>query len=212
MIRNNNKGMSLVELIVVIAIMVVMIGIGGFSLTMVTGSQAKQAANNMNAQLNDVKTGAMSRFDEYMIISFVDVDSYADKKAAAQDGVNESGFFADKHIATIRDNDAIREDITSDTEKARIGAGKVKITVNTSAGSYVVNSPQVAGDVDAVRIGYDRATGKLLNVYVGSVSDLVSGSGTDAGTISDITFAVGTTRQYKITFVAKTGKHKVAKN
>lgn len=207
MIRKNNKGFSLVELIVVLAIMAVMIGIGGFTLSLMIGGEAKQAATKLNAQLNDVKTGAMSRYDEYMIVSYVDVASYADKKTAAADGVPESGFYVDKHMATIRDTSSIRQDITADTEKARIGSATVKMTVVTSGGSYVLTSPKISGDVDAVRIGYDRATGKLSDVYVGTASDLTTG-GTNAGQIQEITFEGGS-KTYTITFVSETGKHKL---
>lgn len=70
--RNDNRGLSLVELIVVIAIMAVMIGGVGLSIQMLSGAEAKQAAMKLDSELNDIKTGAMSRAGEEMTIKYID--------------------------------------------------------------------------------------------------------------------------------------------
>ena len=57
----NNKGFSLVELIVVVAILGVCVGIVSMSLSTIFSSRAKKCANEISSLLSQCKVSAMSR-------------------------------------------------------------------------------------------------------------------------------------------------------
>jgi len=193
--HKDNRGLSLVELIVVIAIMAVMMGAVGISFSMLSGAEAKQAALKMDAELNDIKTGAMSRAGEEMTIKYYDtVDE--------DDGVPKEGFYAVKTISTIRKSDAIdtvvtKADGTPDTEKERIASSKVKITATIGGTDKVIKSPNYSGE-SAIIISFDRATGKLNKVK--------DEAGTELGDLEKLTFECGL-KTIEMTFESETGKH-----
>ena len=56
-----NKGYSLIELVVVIAIMMVLAGVIGLQINMIYGFYAKECAKNLEAQLNKVQITNMSK-------------------------------------------------------------------------------------------------------------------------------------------------------
>lgn len=201
-----NSGFSLVELIVVIAIMAVMIGGGVITMRMLIGAEAKQGAKKMEAQLNDIKTGAMSRAGEYMIVRYIEV-SDSNKDALAKAGIDKSGFYAEKRATTITNADTIVVDYSSDAEYSRIGSKKMAMKVNDS---FIIGG--ASGLTKAIRIEYNRANGSLKSVQTGTVSgtglsDTFSGDSDIK--LDNIVFqsAAGTGRAYKIEFDAVTGKH-----
>ena len=55
-----NKGFSLIELIVIIAIMGVMLAVGGYSLTAISSANAKQCAKELEAGLISTRTQSYS--------------------------------------------------------------------------------------------------------------------------------------------------------
>ena len=56
-----NKGFSLIELIVIVAIMGVMLAVGGYSLTAISSANAKQCAKELEAGLISTRTQSYSR-------------------------------------------------------------------------------------------------------------------------------------------------------
>lgn len=65
-LHRNNTGYSLVELIIVIAIMAVLIGTVFLSITMVFGANAKTCANNIQRAIADCKVTTMGKKEAYM--------------------------------------------------------------------------------------------------------------------------------------------------
>lgn len=209
----NDKGMSLIELVVVIAIMAVMIGVVGFSLSFLIGAEARQAARKMDAELNDIKTGAMSRASEYMLVRYIEVTS-GNEAAYAKLGVDRSGYYAEKHVATIDNKDTISgSTIKLDyggQEYTRLGSKKVKIMLgDKDSGTQLADDGTVA-----FKIEYERSTGKLKDVEIGTISssgvnvvdvDFTSGS---SEVLNDMYFTSGL-RTYHIKFDAGTGKHSI---
>lgn len=67
--KNTNKGFTLVELIVVIAIVGVIAGVVGLSSSFAAASNAKQAASDVSTMISKCRTGALSRTgDVYLTI------------------------------------------------------------------------------------------------------------------------------------------------
>lgn len=204
----NNKGLSLVELIVVIAIIAVMIGLIGLGIGLLFGTEASQAARKTDAQLNDIKTGAMTRASEYMIIRYIDISSLdkATQQAAAEQGIDRPGFYAEKHIATLKNDDPATLKVDyGGVEYTRIGSKKVTI----NAGTTEITSDGANG----VRIEYDRKTGKLYDVEIVPADGTptpIAASVTPSATfaLDKMTFKVGL-RTYEIEFDSATGRHKI---
>ena len=67
----NNSGFSLVELIVIIAIITIVSAGSILSLSMLTGADARKAFEKIEAELNEAKTGSMSRYDEDMTVKYL---------------------------------------------------------------------------------------------------------------------------------------------
>lgn len=181
--KRDNRGFSLVELIVVIAIMAVMIGVGILSLSLLLGTQARGCAQNVSGLLNETKTGCLSRFDETMTLSY--------RTKGSDKAITSDGYYAENYIYTI-DKDANSVAI-SNSEIRRMGSSKVVITVYLSDGTSFE-----LGTAKTVTISFNRSTGAFDPVTV-------DGTQTD-DYVEKITFASGA-KTYTITMVQETGKH-----
>lgn len=207
---NNNKGLSLIELIVVIAIMAVMIGGIGFSISMLSGAEAKQAVQKLNAQLNDVKTGTMTKAGEVLIFRYITVAD-SNKDARAKDGIDKSGYYADKCVYTIMNNapgSDIKTAYDDKHEYSFVGSKKVKITFYYGGGKkYEMDGTD---DSKAVKLEFNRRTGAFEDMCIGSVSttDVFSETNSNLGDIEKVTFECGL-RTYTLNINAKTGKYSI---
>ena len=200
-LKLNNKGMSLVELIVVMAIMVVLASGSVIGLSLLINSEAKQAAYKFNAELNELKTGTMTRAGEVLYLRYV-----SDTQVSDTEGADKPGFYAEKAIATIDNKPVVKWDY-DDHEYTSIGSGKISITAAFADGSTF----EVKG-TDALRIEYNRRTGVLEVAQTGTSAALKSADAdfSAAGTLKSIQF-VGGQHVYEIDFEAN-GKHTLKKN
>lgn len=198
-LRSNDRGFSLVELIVVIAIMAVLLGVMALSLNLLMGTEAKQACSKLDGQLNEVKTSAMSRYDETLKLKYY-TKADTDAETGVDNGIDKPGYYAVKDITTLTkpaDDNPTAIEKSVGAENRRIGSDRVKITViNDSGISNVIKSDSQTG-VGEVLIKYDRATGALKGLDI---------DGTAAGNLKSITFESGV-RKYTISFEQSTGKH-----
>jgi len=193
MMKKNNKGLSLVELIVVIALMAVLIGIGTFSFSLLFGTQAKACAQNVSGMLNETKTGCMSRYDETMTLSYRTATD-ADK------AVTSDGYYSEKKIYSINNDAQPFEMYTDDggvkktiSEIRKMGTSRVVITVELSDGTSFE-----LGQTESITISFNRSSGALDKI-------IVNGTQKDAY-LTKMTFQSGR-RTFTITMVQETGKH-----
>lgn len=197
-LRSNDRGFSLVELIVVIAIMAVLLGVMALSLNLLMGTEAKQACSKLDGQLNEVKTSAMSRYDETLKLKYYS-KADTDAETGVDNGIDKPGYYAVKDITTLTkpaDDNPTAIEKPVGAENRRIGSDRVKITVISDSGSNVIKSDSQTG-VGEVTIKYDRAKGALKELDI---------DGTAAGNLKSITFESGV-RKYTISFEQSTGKH-----
>ena len=117
--RNDNRGLSIVELVIVIAIIAVMLTGAVISVSLLFGTEAKQAAAKTEAQLNNIKTEAMSRYSEYMVIRYISEED-PDK------GVDKPGYYAIKTAYTIDNAADIPGEYTRQTIKVEPDKESIK--------------------------------------------------------------------------------------
>lgn len=174
----DNKGLSLIELIVVIAIMAVMGGFIFISFGLLTGQDARECASNLSTALDKEKNYALTRSGE--------TDCYVKITHTAD------GYFAEYRVPTK----AVEEHSPMVTiEEENIGHPTVNVTCYYDDGG---GSPAFVGslnDGDVLQITYNRVTGAIEEIKLND----------DAKTINLIKIDKG--REYEIVLYTATGKH-----
>lgn len=147
----NEKGFSLIELIVIIAIMAILGTFIFFSLSFASGQDARECANNLSTVLDKEKTYALTKSAE--------TDCYVEIS------LGTDGYFAEFFIpksATVRPTDP---DPYISAEEKQIGKRAVVITCTFSDGTTATIT---AGH--PMTVTYDRVTGAVKEVSVGTIS------------------------------------------
>lgn len=145
----NNKGFSLVELIVVIAIMGVLTGIITISTRTILGSRVKECAANIESQLKMARETTMGK-------SRVTLKIYR----------NESG----EYYSELTTYDADQTTVLS-TDKKRVGRKSITLKYSTDSVSYTTMN-----NSDSFIVEYDRSSGAMKN-QSSCVREIVISSG-----------------------------------
>lgn len=144
--RDDNKGFSLVELIIVVAIMTAMLGVLVFSFSMATGREAQKCAYNMSECLDRAKSIAMAKSgtnDAYVEISKTTSNSYIAQYFVPDSPVKKPATY---HMA----------------EEETLGSGRVVITYG-SGGTKITGATKL-------KITFDRLTGGVKEISVGGAA------------------------------------------
>lgn len=178
----DNKGYSMLELVVIIALMGI-ISVGLFySFSLVTGQYARECASNLSTTLDKAR-------------------NYSFSKSASSDAYVEISLGTDGYVATYYapkspiDGDA--EPGTADYtefEQDTIGKKDVDIICNLADGSSFNIT-----ETERIRIYYDRISGAFKE------ATRVSGATATKAFCNSITVKRGKT--YELTFYNATGKH-----
>ena len=181
--EKNDKGFSLIELVVVIAIMAILVGLIVVSLSTVFGTKALECAEKVSAKIDSVKTGSVSLYNETMELKY-DTDGY----------YTECGVFTiDKNANSVA---------ASDPEIRKVGAKNIVVKAYTTNGAeYNVAS-------NYITISFDRSSGAFAPAQVNGA---VVMDGTTPLYFDKITFSAGN-RTYTLQMVPETGKHSITRN
>ena len=189
-----NKGFTLVELIIVVAIFTILLGIAIPSLDSILGFRVNRAANSITAALDRTKTEASNRLVGEMML---------EKKS---DGYYIS-YYLDR--GKVRSTSNIKQD---QPEKIAPARTIISYTTDTDSTDRVMNVG------DKLIITYDRATGAFLPIQgsVISQNDILTklNAGEDVPLQRDGAYCTSITikggRRYKtISLIKDTGKYSV---
>lgn len=133
--KNNNRGFSLVELIVVVAIGAILIGASILSIASISGTAAKQCARNIESILNKTRVTTMGK------------DSAAIE--LYKDGADGAYYYK----VTVTNG---KGETTAETKK--IGRSNLEIRYSTNASTTFVDASKL--DVsNPIKIEFDRSSG-----------------------------------------------------
>lgn len=193
--RDNNKGFSLVELIVIIAIIAIAAGGLAMSVSLVVGSEAKKAVQKIESSLDSAKTGAMSRYAETLTIQYLEKD--------AGEGRDVAGYYAVETIETLKKGSGTEpvDHRTVGKEQRRLCDARVTIKLTYWDGTSQADTTLEADGSNSIVFEYDRGTGLFKNIGIGSGSGV-----TYYGQPISLECTSGL-RTYKVNFLSETGKH-----
>lgn len=141
-IAKNNSGFSLVELIIVIAIIAALIGTVVLSVSMVFSANAKACSNDLQRAIADCKVTTMGKAQAWLIV-------YR----------GENGrIYSQLHIMEQKEGGEAGElvEVTEDPQK--IGGNRVTVTYTDASG----NVSELPTGADAgIRIEFDRSSGSF---------------------------------------------------
>lgn len=189
-----NKGFTLVELIIVVAIFTILLGIAIPSLDSILGFRVNRAANSITAALDRTKTEASNRLVGEMML---------EKKS---DGYYIS-YYLDR--GKVRSTSNIKQD---QPEKIAPARTIISYTTDTDSTDKVMNVGE------KLIITYDRATGAFLPIQgsVISQNDILTklNAGEDVPLQRDGAYCTSITikggRRYKtISLIKDTGKYSI---
>lgn len=139
--QRKNKGFSLVELIVVIAIIGVMTAVGGYSLTAISSANAKECAKEIEAGLISTRTESYSK----------DIPTNDEEYLGAT-------------VSFYKKTDGIYMEKSFESEEKKIGGSKISLAYKNASGVYVdIGS-------DKITFSFNRSSGAFQKMRINGTS------------------------------------------
>lgn len=193
--QKNNKGFTLVELIVVISIFTILLGILEPSVSSIFSYRAKRAANSIVAALDKTKTEAMNRLVGEMVLERTDDGYYV---SYYLDRGKQSGVVKEQAEKIAPKNTLISYTTTENTMGAEMQLGdKLIFTFNREDGSFrplqqeTISSDEITNSLNVHRdISFPDKTGNYctsITVKGGSRTSTIkleTGTGSCTVTVS----------------------------
>lgn len=161
--KKNNKGFSLVELIVIIAIMAVLTTSIITYIGMIGSAEAKKCANGLSSGLSQTKVCAMSRSSASMIVYANDTGVYLKTVQGSTERVEKIGKEGTKvEYRVVRDSDAFTPVGTTEATGVKIefdrASGACK---KMSTGEYCYGFKVTCGKTTYI-VNLEPLTGKAM--------------------------------------------------
>lgn len=183
--QNLEAGFTLVEMIIVIAIMAILAGVAAGSMSLIAAGNAKKCSARFNSALNEAQVQTMSLKDPIYLYLY-----------RASNGK--------LMVATSKEECKSRTDIDNASSMKEREVGDHAITVKYSQDS----TEKTLGDDEILRIAYRKDSGAYDVGNSGHSSELNSDPSTRKF-ISEVKFEGK--NSYKVKMVEETGKHFVEK-
>lgn len=159
----NEKGFSLVELIIVIAIMAVVIGTVFFSVSMVFSANAKTCCNNLQRAIADCKVTTMGKSEAWLVL-YRGSDNQIYCQMYYNEAVIENDAEGSPKVKKDDDGNVIMKAVPANEEPQKIGGKRVVVTYIDTEGNEHQDLPTDAIDVNKrLTIAFDRSSGSFKN-------------------------------------------------
>ena len=156
-LHNRNKGFSIVELIIVVAIIAALTTTAMLSISMIFSANAKTCANTIQRAVADCKVTTMGKSAAWLVIyREADGELYGQVHTMEQKQGEAAGTY---------------EEIVHEPEK--LGGKRVSITYTDDAGTDMGELP--VGESNGIRIEFDRSSGSFKDGTIKSID--VTGGG-----------------------------------
>lgn len=196
----DNKGFSLLELLVVIAFIAVMGTFVFVGMGLLTGQYARECANDISAALSKEKSYSMTRS--------ATVDCYMELLYKESDGYYVRYYQPASAVATGKDTSGVlKGDDWVLAEEEKVGKSSVSVTCTLNANGSTQDV--TIDDSNSVKFVYDRTNGALKEVIQSDGATLGIKEGADKAICKSITIKRGKT--YEITMHSATGKHELTR-
>lgn len=193
----DNRGFSLVELLIVVAIMGIMSGFVFYGLSLLTGQNARECANNLSAALSKEKNYALTKsatIDCYLEL-LQETDGYYVKyyipRDAIADGLSGLGTVVDESDWVL-------------AEEQKVGSMNVDVNCTFSDGTSVT----ITG-TQSLKLIYNRVNGEFKRAVTSDGSSIGTyDPSSDYNSYPECTaITVDRGRKYELTLYPATGKH-----
>ncbi len=156
----DNNGYSLIELIIVMAIIAVLLTTVVFSITMVFSANAKACANDIQRAITDCKVTTMGKAEAYMEIYRDTNENIYSQMFVVENGSTEAMDPEKLGPARVTVSYTLADDSTGELTA---GGAKLRIAFDRASGSFTTDtckSIEVRGGTKHYEITLTRLTGK----------------------------------------------------
>ena len=179
--RKNTKGISYVELVIVMGILAALIGISSISFSAAWRARASKASNSVDALLSQSKINALSGEDNYIKILYREKDTSRD--------INESAYYAELY----------RVGSSTPYKSENIGSGRLSIL-------FGEGQTDIKQNKKAVLIKFNSKNGSVEYAGIEDISS--SDTPASAPDKTQIYFKFG--NQYCVNLWRATGEHNIS--
>lgn len=234
-LKQNNNGFSLVELIVVIAIMSIAVGALSLSMSLVTGAEAKKAFSKIESVIDEARTGSMTRFNETLTIKYAPKNTEVGVGGVVSGKIEDNGYYGVLTMYALKAQMAPGEsdlkhplvdtagyEVTNKETRKLCNATPELAIVCESGGAetkYPIGADNSSLDDNSsfIKFEFDRSTGLYKKITIkGSAGttvinyDNVSRKFGIEGGADDVNVFITARsgmRTYKMQLIGETGKH-----
>lgn len=144
-IDKNNKGLSLIEIIIVVAILSAMVGMTGYGISMISGKPAQECAQKLYSTVQHARTMTMGKSKTSIIL-----------------GRDSNGMVSVKEVSEkVLDNDG---NLQTEERENVVGAKDVTVICYMTDGS----SMEITGS-NTMELIFDRGSGAIRTTKVNGV-------------------------------------------